>query len=203
MTVLGVGSPKWGPDTQELSLKVTFPTQITQCSNVRYMFAGCLHILLLRCTQHPICRQTVEYGTCTDSEFTLFNTCPNPRKTFSAVEAPGSCPVCADQADTRLKIIDLEARIAHLQAEIKQCRAARGGMSFSSMRSELLKAELQRAKEANQALIRSFDACGGGPGMDVLGLRASYEPGKFNKVASPWWGGCEGDDRLWGWGLDS
>jgi len=201
----GSGSPKWGPDPQELSLKVIFPTQPT-CSNIRYMFAGCLHILLLRCSQHPFCQETVKYGTCTnDSPKTLFNTCPNPKETFSAMEVAGSCPVCAAQAETRLKMINLEAKICHLQQEIKQCRASRGNMHFSSsMRSEILKAELQRANEALRTLERSFDFCGGGPGMDSLGLRASYEPGKFRKVAAPcWWGGCEEDNKLWGWGLDA
>jgi len=197
----------WGPDPQQLSLQVTFPTQTT-CGNTRYMFKGCLHTLLLRCAVHPVCQATGEYGSPSNtSSKTLFNTCPNPQATFSAVEAPGSCPVCADQAATRLKMLNLEAHISLLEADIKQCRANRGGsrtgLSPFSMKGDIAKAELQRAKEAHKALTRSFDSCGGGPGMDLLGLRATYEPGRFMEVTdSCSWKACP-EDQLWGWGLDA
>jgi hypothetical protein len=209
MTAPNAGCSSWGPDTQQLSLQATFPSQQGTCSNTRYMFAGCLHILLLRCTIHPISQTTSEYGSCSNqSSMTIFNTCPNPQATFSAVEAQGSCPLCAEQAGTRLKMITLEAHISRLQADIKAHRANRGGsrngQSASAMKGEIAKAELQRAKESLKALTRSFDSYGGGPGMDLLGLRATYEPGIFNKVASSCsWSGCDEDNKLWGWGLDA
>jgi len=184
MSASNAGS--FGPSPQQLSLQVSFPTQTT-CSNIRYMFAGCLHILLLRCAVHPVSQATGEYGSNTSSK-PLFNTCPNPQATFSAIEAQGSCPLCAEQAATRLKMLNLEAHITSLEADIKQARANRGGsrngMSPFAMKGEIAKAELQRAKEALKALTRSFDPCGGGPGMDSLGLRATYEPGRFREVAS-------------------
>jgi len=206
MTALNAGS--WGPDTKHLSLQVII-TPPTTCANIRYMFAGYLHILLLRCPIHPISQATGEYGSHSNqTSKTFFNTCPNPRATFSAVEAPGSCPLCAEQAETRLKMLTLEAHIARLQADIKAHRANRGGsrtgVSASAMIGEIAKAELQRAKESLGVLARSFDSYGGGPGMDLLGLRATYEPSKFNQVASSCsWSGCDEDNKLWGWGLDA
>jgi hypothetical protein len=205
MTAPNAGCSNWDPDPQHLSLQVTFPPPTT-CANVRYIFTGCLHILLLRGPIHPVSQATGEYGSpSNNSSKTLFNTCPNPKETSSAVEAQGSCPLCAEQAGTRLNMINLEAHIGRLEADIKQCRANRGGsrtgLSISSMKGDIAKAELQRAKEALKALTRSFDSYGGGPGMDSLGLRATYEPGRFNEVAdSCSWKGCEEDD-LWGWGL--
>ena len=94
-----------------------------------------------------------------------------------------------------------------LEADIKQARVNRGGsrngVSPFAMKGEIAKAELQRAKEALKALTRSFDPCGGGPGMDSLGLRATYEPGRFREVASTCsWKACP-EDQLWGWGLDA
>jgi hypothetical protein len=203
MSASNAGS--WGPIPQQLSLQVSFPTQTT-CSNIRYMFAGCLHILLLCCAVHPVSQATGEYGSNTSSK-SLFNTCPNPQPTFSAVEAQGSCPLCAEQATTRLKMLNLEAHITSLEADIKQGRANRGGsrtgLSPLTMKADIAKAELQRAKEALKALIRSFDPCGGGPGMDSLGLRATYEPGRLKEVAdSCSWKSCP-EDQLWGWGLDA
>jgi hypothetical protein len=177
-----------GPLPQQLSLQVTFPSPTT-CSNTRYMFTGCLHILLLRCPIHPVSQSTAEYGSpSTTSSKTLFNTCPNPRATFSAIEAQGSCPLCAEQAATRLRILNLEAHIARLQADIKECRNNRGGsrtgLSPFTMKGEIAKAELQRAEEAHRGLVRSFDPCGGGPGINSLGLRATYEPGRFREVVA-------------------
>ena len=155
MSASNAGS--FGPSPQQLSLQVSFPTQTT-CSNIRYMFAGCLHILLLRCAVHPVSQATGEYGSNTSSK-PLFNTCPNPQATFSAIEAQGSCPLCAEQAATRLKMLNLETRITSLEADIKQARANRGGsrngMSPFAMKGEIAKAELQRAKEALKALTRT------------------------------------------------
>jgi hypothetical protein len=208
MTAPTAGCSSWGPDTNQLSLQVNI-TPSTTCANIRYMFTGCLHILLLRCPIHPVSQATGEYGSPSDqSSKTFFNTCPNPQATFSAVEAQGSCPLCAEQAETRMKMITLEGHITRLQADIKAHRANRGGsrngVSASAMIGEIAKAELQRAKESLRALTRSFDSCGGGPGMDLLGLRATYEPGKFNQVAgSCSWSGCDEDNKLWGWGLDA
>jgi hypothetical protein len=206
MTAPSAGCSTWGPSPQHLSLQVTFPCPTT-CSNIRYMFTGCLHILLLRCPIHPVSQATGDYGSPSNtSSKTLFNTCPDPQATFSAIEAPGSCPLCAEQAVTRLRLLNLEAHIARLQADIKECRNNRGGSRTSlspfSMKSEIAKAELQRAKEAHRSLNRSFDPCGGGPGMDSLGLRATYEPGRFREVVadSCSWTACP-EDQLWGWDL--
>jgi hypothetical protein len=188
MTAPSAGCSTWGPSPQQLSLQVTFPSPTT-CSNTRYMFTGYLHILLLRCPIHPVSQSTAEYGSpSTTSSKTLFNTCPNPRATFSAIEAQGSCPLCAEQAATRLRILNLEAHIARLQADIKECRNNRGGsrtgLSPFTMKGEIAKAELQRAEEAHRGLVRSFDPCGGGPGINSLGLRATYEPGRFREVVA-------------------
>lgn len=120
----------WSPSPQDLTLKATFPSQQNQnptcCSNIRYTFAGCLHILLLRCTVHPVSQETSEYGTYQSSSNAFFNTCPDPRATFSAVEAAGSCPVCAGQAAIRLKMIEIESRIGDLEQEIKLSCEQRG-----------------------------------------------------------------------------
>ena len=103
-------------------------------------------------------------------------------------------------------MLEIESRIGDLEQEIKLCRASRGGnsLSFSSLRGDVLKSELQRAKEALAALVRGFDPCGGGPGLDVLGLRESYDPARAGRVQEPcWWGGCDGEDaKLWAWGME-
>lgn len=103
-------------------------------------------------------------------------------------------------------MLEIESRIGDLEQEIKLCRASRGGnsLSFSSLRGDVLKAALQRAKEALGGLVRGFDPCGGGSGLDVLGLRESYDPAMAGRVKGPgWWGGCEGEDgKLWAWGME-
>lgn len=62
MTAPNAGCSSWGPDTQQLSLQVNI-TPSTTCANIRYMFTGCLHILLLRCPIHPVSQATGEYGS--------------------------------------------------------------------------------------------------------------------------------------------
>lgn len=157
------------------------------CANTRRMFAGCTHICLQRCSVHP-----------TDP-LSLENTCPNPKATFSAAISESSCPRCASQSDIRAEISRLNDRIGALGAATKQDLVSRReAVTHCTMKSSVLKAELQRTKEELQAVEKMFDGSGGGPGLEVIGLR-SDNPEDFAEVFC--WFPCEAEN-LWGWELD-